>query len=71
MICLLENSPIPGEDSRPRVHVCGREPVGDLAEGQPDLQEDRVHHAAQDRGQNLFGILQPEEVCKTGQYFTF
>ena len=67
MICLLENSPLPGEDSRPRVHLCGREPAGDLAEGQPDLQEDRVHHAAEDRGQNLPGLLQSEEVGETGQ----
>ena len=67
MIWLLETSPLPGEDCRPRVQLCGREPAGDVAEGQPDLQEDRVHHAAQDRGQNLPGLLQPEEVSETGQ----
>ena len=34
-----------GENCGPRVQLHRREPIGDLAEGQPDLQEDRVHHA--------------------------
>ena len=34
-----------GENTGPRVQLHCGEPVRDVAEGQPDIQEDRVHHA--------------------------
>ena len=38
-----------GENRGPWVQLHRGEPVGDLAEGQPDLQENRVHHAGADQ----------------------
>ena len=37
---------ISGQNSRPRVQLHSREFVGDLAEGEPDLQEDRIYHSS-------------------------
>ena len=41
-----------GENCGPGVQLHRGELIRDLAEGQPDLQEDRVHHAGAVKEQN-------------------